>query len=262
MVDKWIKNHQLRPKEAALILTKTNAKVAKLNEKIRDELKLSGEIRGEDIQLRATTSSSKVTRLLLAAGDQVRFTKRNDDLAVINGTTAKILRIVTGKQDETRLTLQLGDKIKSVSLSDLADDRGRVPLTHNYVSTIYSAQGMTVDRTYVLADSSLKRNEIYVAASRAKLSTELVIDESDVVMKVRQKQLLSERGTKDVERDAIYKEIVAGWHAPQNKVSALNYTQLNAKYARERKSFRSKVRVSGRLLDGEPQMKERSELEL
>ncbi len=224
VVDKWIKNRQARPKEAALILAKTNAKVAKLNEKIRDELKQSGEIRGEEIQVLARTSSGKVARLPLAAGDQARFTKRNDDLGVINGTTAKVLKIETNRQDEIKLTLQMGDKVKSVSLSDLADDKGRVPLTHNYASTIYSAQGMTVDRAYVLADSSLKRNEIYVAASRAKFSTELVIDESEAEQKVRQKELLSEKKTKVIGKAELLDEVAAGWQVSQDKVSVFDYT--------------------------------------
>jgi len=171
----------------------------------------------------AITSSGKVQRLSLAVGDQIRFTKRNDDLGVINGSTAKILKIEKGKKGQEKLFLQMGSEIKSVSISDLADDKGRVPLTHNYATTIYSAQGMTVDRAFVLADSSLKRNEIYVAVSRAKVATELVVDESEVEQKVRQKDLLCDRGLAVPERSANRNELVSGWSAVQEKISTLDY---------------------------------------
>jgi len=223
VVGKWRQIQKQYPKEDSLVLAKTNAKVAKLNERIREELKELGQIRGEELGLLSIASSGKVQRLSIATGDQVRFTKRNDELGVINGSTAKILKIERDKKGQEKLFLQMGSEIKSVMISDLADDKGRVSLTYNYASTIYSAQGMTVDRAFVLADSSLKRNEIYVAASRAKIATELVVDESEIEQRVRQRALLVDRTSSVIGKDGLRRELAQSWQAAQEKVSLLDY---------------------------------------
>ena len=44
-------------------------------------------------------------------------------------------------------------------------------LEHAYAVTTYSAQGTTVDRAYVMADPSMDKQELYVAASRAREET-------------------------------------------------------------------------------------------
>ena len=46
-------------------------------------------------------------------------------------------------------------------------------LEHAYAVTTYSAQGATVDRAYVMADPSMDKQELYVAASRARGETHL-----------------------------------------------------------------------------------------
>ena len=46
-------------------------------------------------------------------------------------------------------------------------------LEHAYAVTTYSAQGATVDRAFVMADPSMDKQELYVAASRAREETHL-----------------------------------------------------------------------------------------
>jgi ATP-dependent exoDNAse (exonuclease V) alpha subunit len=58
----------------------------------------------------------------------------------------------------------------------LADARGRPRLGWAYASTIAGAQGLTVDRAVVLVDPALNRHDIYVAASRARERTTLIVD--------------------------------------------------------------------------------------
>ena len=45
-----------------------------------------------------------------------------------------------------------------------------------YASTVYGAQGVTVDHAVVLLDPSFDRHSAYVAASRARIATEFVVD--------------------------------------------------------------------------------------
>ena len=46
-------------------------------------------------------------------------------------------------------------------------------LEHAYAVTTYSAQGSTVDRAFVMADPSMDKQELYVAASRSREETYL-----------------------------------------------------------------------------------------
>ena len=46
-------------------------------------------------------------------------------------------------------------------------------LEHAYAVTTYSAQGATVDRAFVMADPSMDKQELYVAASRSREETYL-----------------------------------------------------------------------------------------
>ncbi len=46
-------------------------------------------------------------------------------------------------------------------------------LEHAYAVTTYSAQGATVDRAFVMADPSMDKQELYVAASRGRGETHL-----------------------------------------------------------------------------------------
>ncbi|MBS0550537.1 MAG: hypothetical protein JSR24_22490, partial [Proteobacteria bacterium] len=48
---------------------------------------------------------------------------------------------------------------------------GAPALQHAYAATTYQAQGSTVDRAYVMADPSMDRQEMYVAASRSRGET-------------------------------------------------------------------------------------------
>jgi hypothetical protein len=48
---------------------------------------------------------------------------------------------------------------------------GAPALQHAYAATTYQAQGSTVDRAYVMADPSMDRQELYVAASRSREET-------------------------------------------------------------------------------------------
>ena len=56
------------------------------------------------------------------------------------------------------------------------DDRGNVRLAHDYATTVYAAQGLTAESCTVAVDPSYDQNSLYVAASRARGKTTLIVD--------------------------------------------------------------------------------------
>lgn len=190
--DRWAKLRQSNPAKSTLLIAKTNAEVRAINEQIRSRLQAEEVVCGPEMPLLTITPSGHTAKINLAAGDEIRFLKRDDSLGVINGTTATVLR-VSGGTENADLRAQVVDisihgRRVSFPLSKLADDKNRLPINHAYASTIYGAQGMTVDNAIVLLNLNYDKHDSYVAASRARDSTQFVINKKLVNKSVRLEQ--------------------------------------------------------------------------
>jgi conjugative relaxase-like TrwC/TraI family protein len=169
---------------SALILAKTNIEIAAIGQEVRNRLRGHGLITGVDVTVNAITPSGHQASLSLAVGDRIRFLVRNDTLGVVNGTTATITAVtsvvpgVAGGAPDGRAIVEarIGNRTVRFDTAELADDHGHVRLGWAYASTIYASQGMTVDRAAVLLTPAYDRHDIYVASSRARTETALVID--------------------------------------------------------------------------------------
>ena len=182
-VDAWQEAPAGEPK---LLIAKTNLQVAALSHEVRARLRKTGELRGDDVALSAVTPSGHTHALALAVGDRIRFQIRNDTLKVVNGTTAVVTAIrarpvsADGEGRQVSIQAMIGDRKVTFQPDDLADAQGRPQLGYAYATTIYGSQGLTVDRATVLLDGSFDRHDAYVAASRARRETKLVVDGNDI----------------------------------------------------------------------------------
>lgn len=173
--------------ETALILARTNAEVAAIGQEVRRRLRSHGIVTGEDVAVTTVTPSGHATRLSLASGDRIRFLTRNDDLGVVNGTAGTIMNLFmmgessSGQPSGTiMIAARIGERTVGFSTADIADEQGRAKLGWAYASTIYGAQGMTIDRAAVLLTPAFDRHDIYVAASRARQQTALIVDRTRI----------------------------------------------------------------------------------
>lgn len=189
---------------SALILAKTNAEVATIGREVRERLRGRDLIVGKDVEVAAITPSGHATELSLAAGDRIRFLARNDRLGVVNGSVATVTKIAAVDADlpDTRrrhaiIEARLGERQVRFDTAELADDRGRARIGWAYASTIYGAQGVTVDRAAVLLTPAFDRHDIYVASSRARLKTTLIVDRQRL-----EKEMLQAADRHDVEISA------------------------------------------------------------
>lgn len=179
-IDKILEQANPGPQASAnnpvLILAKSNAAVAAISRQMRTELRTRGQIRGHEVAFLAATPSGHSTEIALAEGDRIRFLVRNDDLRVINGSAATVLKVRKSRLGRIRIHIDLAGRKIAFDPMILADSQGRPRIGWAYASTIAGAQGMTVDRAVVLVDASFNRHDIYVASSRARETTTLVID--------------------------------------------------------------------------------------
>lgn len=152
--------------EDAVMISKRNAEVEKLNAMAREVRRQDGRLGAQEIE---------VGEARFAAGDQV-ITRVNDRAADIYNRER--WRVAEVDAEQRRVALEGIDQAKRVEIG--ADYLARTnphsetpALKHAYAVTTYSAQGATVDRAFVMADPSMDKQELYVAASRARGETRL-----------------------------------------------------------------------------------------
>lgn len=110
-----------------------------------------------------------------AAGDQV-ITRVNDHANQIYNRQR--WRVAEVDAEQRRVVLEGIDHERTVELDAVYLARTNphndaLALEHGYAATTYCAQGATVDRAYVMADPSMDKQELYVAASRSRWETYL-----------------------------------------------------------------------------------------
>jgi ATP-dependent exoDNAse (exonuclease V) alpha subunit len=105
-----------------------------------------------------------------ATGDGVVCLRNSDQLAVKNGTTGTVQRIDTERRTLTVAT----DRGPAVELNRRYLENGNV--RHAYALTGHAAQGLTVERAFVLGAGEARLQEWgYVALSRAREKTRLYV---------------------------------------------------------------------------------------
>jgi ATP-dependent exoDNAse (exonuclease V) alpha subunit len=173
--------HGQNPNSSVLILAKSNAAVTAISREIRERRKAAGLIAGKEVAFKVATPSGHATDIRLARGDRIRFLARDDELGVINGTVAAVLKVnerrtLVGAGARIRIEAEIDGRRIAFDPMKLADAHGRSRLGWAYASTIHGSQGLTVDKAVVYVDPSFNRYDIYVAASRARERTTLVVD--------------------------------------------------------------------------------------
>src|SRR5258705_13051526 len=126
-----------------------------------------------------------------ASGDRVMFLQNERGLGVKNGTLGTI------EQVNARSMIVRVDDGRPVGF-DLRDYNR---IDHGYAATIHKAQGMTVDRTHVLATPGMDTHSSYVAMSRHRDGMDLHYGRDDFANQDRLVRTLSRDRAKDMASD-------------------------------------------------------------
>ena len=139
-----------------LILAVKNSDVAALNHGVRQYLKLSGDLKGEEFAVAGNHYMQ---------GDRVLITKTNKELGLINGDLAEITYVSSNK-----FAIKLGGTatdsakggFKEVSFNPSEYSGFR----HGYATTIFKAQGASIKDVFVYHNGFAGIRNSYVAMSR------------------------------------------------------------------------------------------------
>lgn len=185
LIDRWDRDRQASPDTSRIILTHTNAEVRELNEAAREKMREAGDL-GEDVRVAVERGARN-----FASGDRVMFLQNERGLGVKNGTLGTVEEV-----SPQSMTVRTDDG-RSIAF-DLKDyDR----IDHGYAATIHKAQGMTVDRTHVLATPGMDAHGSYVSLSRHRDGTDLHYVRDDFSSQDKLVNTLSRDRSKDMATD-------------------------------------------------------------
>jgi Ti-type conjugative transfer relaxase TraA len=185
LIDRWDRDRQSAPERSRIILTHTNDEVRALNEVARQRMRVAGDL-GDEVRLTVERGERS-----FASGDRVMFLQNERGLGVKNGTLGTI------EQVSPQAVSVRADDGRSVTF-DLKDYNR---IDHGYAATIHKAQGMTVDRTHVLATPGMDSHASYVALSRHRDDMDLHYGRDDFANRDRLARTLSRDRAKDMASD-------------------------------------------------------------
>ncbi len=185
LIDRWDRDRQASSDKSRIILTYTNDEVRALNEAARERMQTAGNL-GDEVRV---TVERGVRHF--ASGDRVMFLQNERGLGVKNGTLGTVEQI-----NAQSIAVRTDDG-RSVQF----DLKNYNKIDHGYAATIHKAQGMTVDRTHVLATPGMDAHSSYVALSRHRDGMDLHYGGDDFANPDRLVRTLSRDRAKDMASD-------------------------------------------------------------
>ncbi len=185
LVDRWDRDRLAEPDKTRIIFAHTNDDVHDLNRIARDRMRDAGGL-GADVAVNVGRGERA-----FAPGDRIMILKNDRGLDVKNGMLGEVAHVST---DRMAVRLDNGRGV-AFDLKDFAH------IDHGYASTIHKSQGVTVDRSHVLATPGMDRHSTYVALSRHRDSVQLYYGRDDFDGMDRLTRALSRERAKDMATD-------------------------------------------------------------
>ena len=193
VVEMWNDARIANPDQTQIMLAYTRVDVQALNDEARTLRHAAGEL-GMELEFKTERGQRA-----FAVNDRMYFLKNDKTLGVTNGTLGTIESVKEG---------QIIVRLDEVDNKDLNHDRSVIVdpslykhLEHGYAATVYKTQGVTVDRSYLLASRHLDAHATYVGMSRHRESVDLFYSREVFPRMDSLVQTLSRQRGKDVSTD-------------------------------------------------------------
>ncbi len=142
---------------------------------IRDEIGRVKSLDPSKVSDKAVFQSEKQE---VSIGDRLKWTLNDYKQGRLNGDILEVVGI-----EKDKLILKSWKDGKAVGQEIVVSSKERQYLDHALVSTAYSSQGKTSDRVLLAGDSSIGKESMYVAISRAKYAIKIFVDSYDKMVK-------------------------------------------------------------------------------
>jgi Ti-type conjugative transfer relaxase TraA len=213
LVQLWNDARISSPDQTQIMLAYTRQDAKELNEMARDFRRQNNEL-GE-----AKAFMTERGERHFAVNDRLYFLKNDRQLGVMNGTLGTVENI-NNKQITVRLDQDEREPNKAARLVTI-DTKNYNYLEHGYAATIHKGQGVTVDRSYVLASKYFDRHATYVSCTRHRESADIFYSRENFANEKALAQTLSRERSKDMTLD-YQREITPTRSLEKNVSSALD----------------------------------------
>ena len=235
LVDDWDRYRRANPGKSAVVLARTRAEVRALSHLMRERRfadRPDGEQAGEDrvtvMVSRGTEDDRATSPLEIMRGDCLRIGATHWEKQLFNGTVVtvddfRVEKAEAGTEPSVLITAHTEDG-RSVSFrhDEIRDWYGNIRLDHGYALTITSAQGLTVDRTFLLADARPSRETIYPAATRHREALDIYVNRAPLALDIADRRADNDREVAVTDSE-IRAYLAERWSRSQPKEAALDY---------------------------------------
>ena len=258
LVDDWERHVRTQPGTSTVVLARTKAEGRALSWLMRERmLAQTPEAKRAVIELSRDLDGRLTEPLEIAVGDRIRIGATQWEKQLFNGTvvTVEDLEVrpaqaaAVSRKARNRRTAGRGSSADtdcseaefSVHITARTDDGRPVTFRHDeirdwhdnirldygYAMTIASAQGLTVDRAFLLVDDRPARETIYPAATRHREELDVYVNRSPIAFDVAEHRPEDE-ADKPVTDSDVRAYLAERWSRSQPKEAALDYVSDGA----------------------------------
>ena len=245
LVDEWDRYQREHPDKSSVVLARTRAEVRALSHLMRERRfaeHADGE-RDDTVQTHADRDDTdRVTVMVsrgseddrtaspleIARGDYLHIGATHWEKQLFNGTVVtvddfKVQRGEAGTEPSVLISARTEDgRAVSFRHDEIRDWYGNIRLDHGYALTITSAQGLTADRTFLLADARPSRETIYPAAMRHREGLDICVNRAPLALDIADRRADNDREAAVTDTE-IRAYLAERWSRSQPKEAALDY---------------------------------------
>ena len=261
LVDDWDRYQRANPDKSNVVLARTRAEVRALSYLMR-ERHFAALTDGERADAgRVTIIVSKgseddraTSPLEIARGDRLRIGATHWEKQLFNGTVVtvedfKVERAEAGTEPNVLISARTEDgRHVSFHHNEIRDWYGNIRLDHGYALTITSAQGLTVDWTFLLADARPARETIYPAATRHREGLDIYVNRAPLALDIADRRADNDREAAVTDTE-IRAYLAERWSRSQPKEAALDYMADGIWEDRRESAWEDMVRSPGEVGD-------------
>ena len=235
LVGDWDRYQRANPGKSSAVLARTRAEVRALSHLMRERRFAAlpdGERSDTDrvtvIVSRGTEDDRATSPLEIVRGDRLRIGATHWKKQLFNGTVVtvedfKVERGEAGTEPSVLISARTEDgREVRFRHDEIRDWYGNIRLDHGYALTITSAQGLTVDWTFLLADARPSRETIYPAATRHREGLDIYVNRAPLALDIADRRADNDREAAVTDTE-IRAYLAERWSRSQPKEAALDY---------------------------------------
>ena len=258
LVDDWDRYQREHSDKSNVVLARTRAEVRALSHLMRQRRFAAlpdGEGPDTDrvtvIVCRGTEDERTTSPLEIARGDRLRIGATHWEKQLFNGTVVtvddfKVERGEAGTEPSVLISARTEDgREVRFHHDEIRDWYGNIRLDHGYAMTITSAQGLTVDRTFLLADARPSRETIYPAATRHRERLDIYVNRAPLALDIADRRADNDREVAVTDTE-IRAYLAERWFRSQPKEAALDYMADGIWQGRRENAREAKSRSNGK----------------